>query len=170
MTLQILQSDETVRRVLNEEYRRTQFVYREVVQASFPVLSDPISYFAAFPLRWRFTVPTAAQRPQHRGACWDTFPVSSWDDAGTEVTFSDKAAFATAEDWEEVRKALSAFGRTDARIPHYTGSMAFLPRYDGRQWSGHFDGATPVMHHVCAWLKEEVERLFRALPGSDGAF
>jgi hypothetical protein len=34
----------------------------------------------------------------------------------------------------------------------------------------YFDGATPVTHQVCAWPKEEVERLFRALPGSDGAF
>jgi nucleoside phosphorylase len=164
------QTDETVQRLLNEEYRRAQLVYREIVQASFPIMTDPVSYFAAFPVRWSFTVPTGLQSPQYRGACWRSSPVASWDDAGADVAFGDNATIATAEDWEDIRRALSALGRTDSRIPHYTGSMAFLPRYDGRQWNGHFDGATPVTHQVCAWLKEEVERLFEALPGSDGAF
>lgn len=164
------QTDETVQRLLNEEYRRAQLVYREIVQASFPIMTDSVSYFAAFPVRWSFTLPTGVQSPQYRGACWRSSPVASWDDAGADVAFGDNAAIATAEDWEDIRNALSALGRTDSRIPQYTGSMAFLPCHDGRQWSGHFDGATPVTHQICAWLKEEVERLFTALPGSDDAF
>jgi hypothetical protein len=86
--------------------------------------------------------------------------VAVWRRAGYRMPF----------DWDGASEALSALGRTHARIPHFAGSMVFLPRYDGRQWNGHFDGATPVTHQVCAWLKEEVERLFRALPGSDGSF
>jgi hypothetical protein len=45
-----------------------------------------------------------------------------------------------------------------------------LHSYDGRQWNGYFDGATPVIHQVSSWLKNEIDRLFTALPGSDGAF
>jgi hypothetical protein len=72
--------------------------------------------------------------------------------------------------WEETREALAALGRPNASIPHFAGSMAFLPGYDGRQWNGYFDGATPVTHQILSWLNEEIVRLFAALPGSDGAF
>jgi Type I restriction enzyme R protein N terminus (HSDR_N)/NACHT domain len=164
------QIDETVRQILNEEYRRLQIVYREIVEATFPIITDPESYFAALPVRWSFTVAESGRLPGHRSAVWRSSPVAHWDEAGSDVTFAEEGSMASELDWEAIKGSLSALGRARARIPHFTGSMAFLPRHDGRQWTGYFDGATPVTHQVCAWLKEEVERLFRALPGSDGAF
>ncbi len=165
-----MQTEETVRRLLNEEYRRIQIVYCEIVRTTFPLMTDPASYFAALPVRWSFTVVNTGRFPGHRSADWRSSPVASWDEAGADVAFAEAGAPAPPFDWDGTSKTLSALGRTHARIPHFAGSMAFLPRYDGRQWNEHFDGATPVTHLVCAWLKEEVEGLFRALPGSDGAF
>lgn len=166
----VAQSDETVRRLLDEEYRRVQLAYCEVVTTSLPILAGPASYFAALPVRWSFTVPPLSDPPTYRGGCWAASPVAAWKNAGADVVIASKAAIATEQDWNSTLKSLGALGRPHAHIPRFTGSMAFLPRYDGTQWNGHFDGATPVVHEVCSWLKEEVESLFRPLPGSDGAF
>lgn len=165
-----MQAEDTVRRLLNEEYRRIQIVYREIVEATFPLITDPASYFAALPVRWKFTVVNTGRLPGHYSAYWRSSPVASWGEAGADVAFAEAGAATVPLDWASTSEALAALGRPHARIPHFAGSMVFLPRYDGRQWTGHFDGATPVTHQVCVWLKDEVERLFRALPGSDGAF
>ncbi|MDA9426226.1 NACHT domain-containing protein [Bradyrhizobium sp. CCBAU 53380] len=164
------QTDETVSEILNEEYRRIQLVYREIAEATLPIITDPESYFAAMPLRWNFTVAKGGRLPGYRSASWRSSPVASWNEAGCDVAFADEGSIASKEDWTAIQSALAGLGRTRAHIPRFTGSMAFLPRYDGNQWNGYFDGATPVTHEVCAWLKDEIERLFRALPGSDGAF
>jgi Type I restriction enzyme R protein N terminus (HSDR_N) len=164
------QTDETVRQILNEEYRRIQIVYREIAEVTFPIIINPESYFAALPLRWSFTVAEGGRLPGYRSATWRSSPVASWDEAGCDVTFGDESSIASELDWVAIQDALSGLGRARAHIPRFTGSMAFLPRYDGTQWSGYFDGATPVTHQVCEWLKDEIKRLFRALPGSDGAF
>lgn len=42
-----VQDHETIRRLLKEEYRRTQIIYCEIVQASLPLITDGASYFAA---------------------------------------------------------------------------------------------------------------------------
>jgi hypothetical protein len=164
------QSDETVKRVLDEEYRRVQLAYCEVVTTSLPILAGPASYFAALPVRWSFTVPPLPDPPTYRGGSWSTSPVAAWNDAGADVVIATKAVIATEQDWDATLKNLAALGRPHAHIPHFTGSMAFLPRHDGTRRNGHFDGATPVVHEVCGWLKEEIELLFRQLPGGDGAF
>jgi hypothetical protein len=166
----LTQTDETIRQILNEEYRRTQIVYSEIVQATFPLVTDPESYFAALPLRWSFTVANGGRLPGYRSATFQSSPVTTWKDAGSDVVFAEKGSIADEQGWEATQSELSKLGRARAHMPRYTGSMAFLPKYDGRQWTGQFDGATPVTHHVCEWLKEEIERIFRALPGSDGAF
>lgn len=164
------QDEETLRRLLNEEYRRVQIIYREIVRETLPIITDTASYFAALPVRWSLTLVKSGMLPGHFGAYYRSRPVASWDEAGADVTFGEAGTIAAYLDWEETRNALAALGRSNARIPHFTGSMALLPSYDGRQWNGYFDGTTPVTHQVCGWLKEEIDRLFAALPGSDGAF
>jgi uncharacterized protein (DUF934 family) len=166
----LAQTDETISKILQEEYRRIQVIYREIAEGTLPIITTPESYFAALPLRWSFTVAKSGRLPGYRGASWRSSPVASWDEAGCDVTFADEGSIASAEDWAAIQGALAGLGRARAHIPRFTGSMAFLPRYDGRQWNGYFDGATPVTHEVCAWLKDEIERLFRPLPGGDGAF
>jgi hypothetical protein len=164
------QDGETVRRLLNEEYRRIQIIYCEIVQATLPLITDTASYFAALPVRWSFTIVKSGMLPGHFEAYFRSRPVASWDEAGADVAFAEAGAPAASLDWEGTREALAALGRPNARIPHFSGSMALLPSYDGRQWNGYFDGATPVTHQVTSWLKDEIDRLFAALPGSDGAF
>ena len=164
------QDEETLRRLVNEEYRRVQIIYREIAQAALPLITDAKSYFAALPVRWSFTVVKSKMLSGHFGAYFSSRPVASWDDAGADVAFAEAAIPVSELDWERTRGALAMLGRPNARIPHFAGSMALLPGYDGRQWNGYFDGATPVTHQVCSWLKEEIDRLFAALPGSDGAF
>ncbi len=60
----MLQDEEVIRRVLDEEYRRTQTVYAEIVRATFPRLLDQIGFFTALPIRWKLIV---ARRDQTVG-------------------------------------------------------------------------------------------------------
>jgi hypothetical protein len=164
------QDEETLRRLLDEEYRRAQIVYCEIAEATLPPITNTASYFGALPVRWSFTIVKSGKLPGHFGAYFRSRPVASWDQAGADVAFAEAGAPVPPLDWEETREALAALGRPNAFIPRFAGSMASLPSYNGRQWNGYFDGATPVTHHVSRWLNEEIVRVFTALPGGDGAF
>jgi hypothetical protein len=85
-----LQTEETVRRLLNEEYRRIQIIYCEIVRTTFPLMADPASYFAALPVRWSFTVVNAGQLPGHHSTYWRSSPVASWDEAGADVAVASR--------------------------------------------------------------------------------
>ena len=160
-------SDNDLSRVLDEEYRRVQLTYAEIVRSTLSRFADDLLYYPILPIRWKLQV-------KRRAALDRTFvifprwtPVQSWEDAGADVTFTDTAPV-RYPDWEEARNALIALGRPP-NIPRYGGFTTHFG-YDGTTLTGYFSGATPVANEITAWLKEELERMFRNLPSGDGAY
>ena len=155
-------------RVLDEEYRRIQMVYAEIVQASFPGMAQEMIYFPILPVRWKLTVETCDLRKGRPVVLFTWLPVASWEEAGADVTFANGAP-SKFPDVVAVRDALAKLGRPSSRVPYFTGSKRLFP-YDGTQPTGRFNGATPVSHQVCSWLQDDLKHLFKGLPSSDGAF
>ena len=82
------------------------------------------------------------------------------------MRFSDRGT--GLGDPEEFREALAKLGRQTSGFYGRTG-FTQLPNFDGTQWMGYFDGATPVVHEVCSMLKNELTELFSAIPYNDWA-
>ena len=95
------QDEETLRRLLNEEYRRVQIIYREIVQEALPIIADTASYFAALPVRWSLALVKSGMLQGHFGAYYRSRPVASWDEAGADVAFAEAGTIAAYPDWEE---------------------------------------------------------------------
>jgi Type I restriction enzyme R protein N terminus (HSDR_N) len=162
-----LVSNEDLAGILNEEYRRVQLVYAEIIDASLSRFANDMIFFPILPIRWNLTVV-------RRGAFNRTFvifprwtPVKDWKDAGADVTFAEKGPDRYPP-WEEARDALTSLGRP-IHIPHYGGFTTHFG-YDGTQPNGYFSGATPVTNEVVSWLHEELRGMFRNLPSGDRAF
>lgn len=157
------QTDDVIARVLNEHYRRVQLAYAEVVGKTFMKLANKMAFYTALPLRWDTTVV----RHDPRGAMihYKILPTASWEQAGADVRFSDSAAGFV--DFKEFRDALAKVGRSTSIFYGRSGYRP-LPNFDGRQWSGRFDGATTVVHEVCSMVNDELTSLFSAIPFHDG--
>jgi hypothetical protein len=161
----MLQDEDVIRRVLDEEHRRVQLVYAEIVQNTFPAMAHQMSSFTALPIRWKLTVLRRDRTAGTSPVYFHWLPVATWDEAGADVTFADHGV--PLADWKEVRDALARLNRPNSRVAKF-GGFTQLPFYDGRQWNGHFDGATTVTHEVCSLLTDELKQLFDAMPHSDG--
>ncbi|WP_439402869.1 type I restriction enzyme HsdR N-terminal domain-containing protein [Bradyrhizobium sp. DASA03068] len=164
------QSDDTISRVLNEQYRRAQAIYAEIVQATYSAITKEMTFFPVLPVRWRLTV--VRQVPPRMGSTiyFSWSPVATWQEAGADVTFDSRAPFADIgqleQEVEQTRTALAALGRPNANIPRY-GGFTQLSDFSGRQWTGHFDGATPAIHDACSLLTHDLERVFSSMPHRD---
>jgi len=159
------QSDDVIARVLNEHYRRVQLAYAEIAVTTFSGLAKQMGFYNALPLRWNSTV--VRHQPAARGATiyYKVLPVASWDEAGGDVQFSHcSPGFAHFEEFEN---ALARLGRSTSSFYGHNGWKS-LPHLDGRLWTGHFDGATTVVHEVCSMLTHELKGLFTAIPHHDG--
>jgi hypothetical protein len=163
----MLQDEEVIRRVLDEEHRRVQLVFAEIVQNTFPSVARQMSSFTNLPIRWKLTVVRRDRTVGTSTVYFYWLPVATWNEAGADVTFSDRGV--SPPDWKEALDELARLNRPNSRVGRL-GGFTQLSFYDGRQWNGHFDGATPVTHEVCSLLKDELKHLFEALPHSDGAF
>jgi len=163
----MLQDEEVISRVLDEEYRRVQLVFAEVVQNTFASIAHQMGSFTRLPIRWKLTVIRRDQTVGTSTIYFHWVPVATWNDAGADVVFTDRPA--PPRDWKETRDELARLGRPNSRVGYFAG-FTQMSSYDGRQWAGYFDGATPVMHEVCSLLKYEIDHLFEALPHSDRAF
>ncbi|MBB6245695.1 type I restriction enzyme HsdR N-terminal domain-containing protein [Rhodanobacter sp. A1T4] len=160
--------EEIYRRVLDEEHRRVQKVYAEIVEASFRGMKAEMIYFPLLPIRWKLTVHRRDRREGLSTIYFHWFPVESWQDAGADVSFSS-AGPSAMPDWKEVQEALVKLGRPSTRIPSFGGWTMHFP-YDGTMPNGYFSGATSVTNEVCSWLEDDLKHLFEGLPSSDGAF
>jgi hypothetical protein len=163
----LMVEEEVYRRVLDEEHRRVQRAYAEIVEASFPGISAEMIYFPILPIRWKLTVRRRDRREGLSTIYFHWFPVESWQDAGADVSFTEERLGAMA-DWEAAREALVKLGRP-SRLPAFEGWRLHF-RYDGTMPNGHFSGTTPVTNQVRSWLEDDLKHLFEGLPPSDGAF
>ena len=160
--------EEVYRRVLDEEYKRVQQAYAEIVQKSFPSIASEMIYFPILPIRWKLTVQRRERRNGASTIYFHWLPVESWEDAGADVTFTDSQPDPSPE-WETIQAALIALGRPHTYIPAYGGWTRHFP-YDGTLPNGYFSGTTPVTNQVCSWLQDDIKHLLDRLPSSDGAF
>ena len=162
-----LVSDSDLSRVLDEEYRRVQLIYTEIIGASFSRHANDMLFFPILPIRW--TLAVRRRGPSIRGFVvfprW--MPVKDWSDAGADVTFWGDDPV-TIPPWEEVRDALLALGRPP-NILHYGGFRTHFG-YDGATPNGYFSGASPAVAEAMSWLRDDLRNMFRNLPSSDGAF
>jgi len=124
---------------------------------------------SALPLRWDLTV--VRREPPFIGATinFKILPVASWEEAGAEVRFSGRGPGLGLGDRDEFQKALAKLGRSSSTFYGRSG-FTQLPTFDGRQWTGKFDGATTVVHEVCSMLEDELKGLFEAIPHHDGVY
>ena len=164
----VMHDEDVFRRVLDEEHRRIQTVYAEIVQASFPSMATAMIYFPILPVRWKLTVRRRDRRDGLSALSFSCLPVASWEEAGADVTFTN-GTFLNPPDVTAARDALAKLGRPTYRIPRFAGTKLLFP-YDGTQPTGRFDGATAVTHEVCSGLEDDLKHLFEGLPSSDGAF
>jgi Type I restriction enzyme R protein N terminus (HSDR_N) len=163
----MLQDEDVIRRVLDEEHRRVQLVFAEVVHNTFPSVARQMSSLTRLPIRWKLTVVRQDRTIGTSTVYFHWLPVATWNDAGADVAFTDQGV--SFPDGKEVFDELARLNRSSSRIDHF-GGFTQLSLYDGRHWNGRFDGATSVTHEVCSLLKDELKHLFKALPHSDGAF
>jgi Type I restriction enzyme R protein N terminus (HSDR_N) len=164
----LIVGEDVYRRVLDEEHRRVQMVYAEIVQASFPGIAAEMIYFPILPIRWKLTVLRRDRRQGLSTVFFHWFPVESWQDAGADVSFTDKG-LNTTPDWKATREALVKLGRPGTRIPAFGGWTLHFP-YNGTMPNGYFSGTTPVTNEVRSWVEDDLKHLFEGLPSSDGAF
>jgi Type I restriction enzyme R protein N terminus (HSDR_N) len=162
-----LVSNDALARILDEEYRRVQLSYAEIVRASLPHHANEMIFFPILPIRWNLMVARHAVSARTFVIFPHWTPVKDWKDAGADVTFAEKGPDHPPA-WEDVRDALVALGRP-TNIPHYGGFTTHFG-YDGSMPTGYFSGTTPVTNEVISWLRDELRRMFRNLPSGDRAF
>jgi len=160
-------SDDNLAGLLNEQYRRTQLIYKEIAERSFARFTDDFIFYPILPLRWTLRVA-------RKGALNRTFviyprwkPVASWAEAGADVSF-DGPWPDPIPPWDDVRKALLDLGRKPI-IPRF-GGFTTHAGFGGSPLHGGFTGATPATDEAISWLKEDIKRIFRNMPHSDGSF
>jgi hypothetical protein len=160
-------SDSDLARILDEEYRRVQLIYAEIVGASFSRHARDMLFFPILPIRWTLAVKRHGPLTRSFVVFPRWMPVKDWNDAGADVTFPDEHPL-TFPPWEEVRDALLAFGRAP-NVLHYGGFRTHFG-YDGATPNGYFSGASPAVTEAMSLLRDDLRHMFRNLPSSDGAF
>jgi hypothetical protein len=159
-----LQTEDVIRSVLDEQYRRAQMIYAEIVTTTFPGIVAEMAFFPSLPVRWNLTVVRRAPSDGGSSIYFNWSPVATWQQAGADVVFGGKGS--SFEDVEVTRAALAALGRPNALLPRYNG-FTQLSDFSGRQWNNHFDGATPAVHDVSSLLKDDLDRVFSSMPRRD---
>ena len=95
-------------------------------------------------------------------------PVPSWSDSGADVEFAAASAQPPIIDdsdyFLQVADALKGVGRFSRNSRIWTMS-GILPKFDGYDDFGGFDGETSALRLSCEWLKGDLIRLFNDMPG-----
>ena len=112
-------SDDALARILDEEYRRVQFVYKEIVEASFQRFASDMIFYPILPLRWNLRVVRGGPLERTFVIYPRWTPVRDWKDAGADVSFDGPWPDPILS-LDEVRKTLMALGRTP-NITRYGG-------------------------------------------------
>lgn len=151
-------TEENIRFLLNEHYRRVQLAYSEVATKSFGQLAQHLSILPLLPVRWNLRV--LRSRFPSTAVYFSWFPTEKWEEAGADVEFSDSPPNWNFEtDWSIIVSRLSLLGRpTDRGM-----GIGFrpLPLFDGNHQNGLFDGETSVMREVTDLLVGDIKKLFK---------
>ncbi len=155
---------EVLRALLDEHYRRSQQVYAEVVMKSFNNVAPDFVFFPSLPVRFSIAVCEGSHGLWH----WHRWsPVVDWEAAGADVEFIANAPPPEGDGYyEKITDQLKKLGRFTQSNKIWTGA-GILPSFDGHGVPGGFDGETSALDQSRRWLKEDLEQLFRDVPGSD---
>jgi hypothetical protein len=158
-------TDDEIRYLLNEHYRRVQIAYTEVVQESFGQLAHKLWHFPLHPARWNLTIVPSNRHSGIPTIYFSWLPTEKWSDAGADVKFSESPPQWDFEtEWANTVSALKSLDRpTDRGLG---SGFCQLPIFDGSNMNGLFDGETSVMRKVAAMLTEDIKKLFKELPAS----
>ncbi len=157
------QTDETLKRVLDQYFRRRQLLLKEVIEKSFPHLAPLMRAYTSLPERWDLTLtPHFRAFPGFQmHARWT--PTISWECAGADVRLAQSAP-AWIND-VSLRECLQKLGRPADRFTiEWNGP---LPSFEGYWWDGRFPSTTALVREVCDLVKKEIEYLFSALPSNE---
>lgn len=157
--------DEAARHyALNAHFQRAQEIYADIVACNFTSVATGLAFYSMLPVRWTISGPA---RPLDQDA-WYTFtnmPVAGWPLAG--ATLSTVKLMETAADlrahYNLVLNELSRLGRPHAK-PSVGWQRSALPRFDGEDRFGNYDGETSALRTAFKWLEDDLKRLFRDLP------
>ncbi len=143
-----------------EHYRRTQILYKELIENSFSEIREMFGLYIALPIRWDIYITEVKGIGIFEHYSW--LPVLSWEDAGANVYFTAQPNKDPIEKHNELRSMLKSFGREKANAL-ITGGFSPFPNFDGNNIIGKYDGETPSLRRACELIESDISRIFGEL-------
>jgi hypothetical protein len=154
--------------IVNEHYRLTQLAYKEVVEASFPLVAGILPFYQIIPIRHQIEVEIHARSGYTSETLhWTWLPVATFEDAGSDLAFPAQPTDPASNDPDGYRQKIdAALNRYKRRAPDvsYTWGSTRIPDFLGHGFG--IDGQpheTSVLGSVAHRIKEDLEWLFREL-------
>lgn len=162
-----LADDASILCAVDEEIRRAQVIYDEIVRLNFKTIAAKLPIHGSLPLRYRISIRRNQKHPaDHETLSVNraSMPVADWTFAGADLVPPSKAVKPTSRaDYDDVAAALERLGRHPARVVARWSSGS-IERFDGTDRLGNFDGETAAMRTACNWLEDDLNALFEELP------
>ena len=151
------------RTVLDEHFRRTLLLYKELCESNLKPFVSDLSYAIA-PARWIIQI-TSGRFGQYMHFDWK--PVADWSDIGADVVFSEKPKKQPISEKElaVVQKLRSLGRRTQGQM--FTFGFSPPPEFDGTKSFGGFDGETSALRDACEMIDDDIRYIFGELPTED---
>ena len=160
-------SDDAIRFAVDEEIRRAQHVYDEIVRMNFKTIAAELAIHGSLPLRYQISIKRRHRSStDHETISIDriSMPIADWASAGADLVPPSEAIRPTSRAYyNDVAAALERLGRQPARVVARWSSGS-IKRFDGTDWLGNFDGETAAMRTACSWLEEDLKSLFEDMP------
>jgi hypothetical protein len=162
-----LASDAAIHYAVNEEIRRAQVIYDEIIRLNFRAIASELPIHGSLPLRYQISIKRNHKRAPDNETLWITrvsMPVADWASAGADLVPPSGAVRPTSRAYyDDVAAVLERLGRHPARVVARWSSGS-IKRFDGTDWLGNFDGETAAMRTACNWLEDDLKALFEELP------
>lgn len=160
-------SDAAIRFAVDEEIRRAQVIYDEIVQLNFKTIATELAIHGSLPLRYQISIKRRhSSSTDHETISINriSMPVEDWASAGADLVPPSETAWSTSRAYfSNFAEALERLCRQPARVVARWSSGS-IKRFDGTDWLGNFDGETAAMRTACSWLEEDLKALFENLP------
>lgn len=147
--------------LIGEFWRRSQIVYREVIDANFLVVSEDMNYYCGMPMRYRVEMYPGKMSPRSMSYLYK--PVETWEEAGADVGFEGHGAINWEDDhYQESMALMAKFGRVGCTSMSFSQGPA--PVFDGSRRFAGFDGETAALREAISMLCSDLNRLFERAP------
>lgn len=152
-------------RLLDAYWRRSQLIYRELVEHSFPRIAKELNFYRAMPVRFEVEVEPVDEDDWH-GRVYSSLwmPVSSWDEAGATVTVGTSGLPDFRATYDRVQARLAELGRQG--VGHVDMHHSALPRFHGSPRGASTGSETPALRLAIRFLSKDLNLLFDKAPKS----